>query len=43
MKVYGGVDVYIHIFLISALVGGERSSSGTYRFTPKKKHPAFIR
>jgi hypothetical protein len=27
MKVYGGVDVYIHIFLTSALVGGEWSAS----------------
>jgi hypothetical protein len=25
MKVYGGVDVYIHIFLTSALAGGEVS------------------
>jgi hypothetical protein len=23
MKVYGGMDVYIHVFLTSALVGGE--------------------
>jgi hypothetical protein len=23
MKMYGGVDAYIHIFLTSALVGGE--------------------
>jgi hypothetical protein len=23
MKVYGGVDVYIHVFLTSALAGGE--------------------
>jgi hypothetical protein len=27
MKVYGEVDVYIHIFLISALAGGEWSAS----------------
>jgi hypothetical protein len=26
MKTYGGVDVYIHIFLTSALVGGEWSA-----------------
>jgi hypothetical protein len=27
MKTYGGVDVQIHIFLTSALVGGEWSAS----------------
>jgi hypothetical protein len=27
MKTYGGVDVYIHVFLTSALVGGEWSAS----------------
>jgi hypothetical protein len=27
MKTYGGVDVYIHIFLTSALAGGEWSAS----------------
>jgi hypothetical protein len=26
MKTYGGIDVYIHIFLTSALVGGEWSA-----------------
>jgi hypothetical protein len=34
MKTYGGVDVYIHIFLTSALVGGEWSASRHGRFTP---------
>jgi hypothetical protein len=34
MKVYGGVDVSIHIFLTSALVGGEWSASRPSRFTP---------
>jgi hypothetical protein len=34
MKAYGGVDIYIHIFLISALVGGEWSASRPGRFTP---------
>jgi hypothetical protein len=34
MKTYGGVDVYIHIFLTSALVGGERSASRPCRLTP---------
>jgi hypothetical protein len=27
MKAYGGVDVYTHVFLISALVGGAWSAS----------------
>jgi hypothetical protein len=30
MKVYGGVDAQIHIFLTSALVGGEWSAPGTH-------------
>jgi hypothetical protein len=34
MKVYGGADVYIHIFLTSALAGGEWSASRLGRFTP---------
>jgi hypothetical protein len=33
MKAYGGVDVEIHIFLTSALAGGEWSASGPGRFT----------
>jgi hypothetical protein len=37
MKAYGGVDVYIHIFLTSALVGGEWSASRPGRFTTEKK------
>jgi hypothetical protein len=32
MKEYGGVDVYILIFLTSALVGGEWSASRPGRF-----------
>jgi hypothetical protein len=39
MKAYGGVDVYIHIFLTSALVGGEWSASSPWRFTPGKGAP----
>jgi hypothetical protein len=37
MKAYGGVDVYIHIFLNSALVGGEWSASRAYCFNPRRK------
>jgi hypothetical protein len=39
MKVYGEVDIWIHIFLISALAGGERSASRHNRFTPGEKFP----
>jgi hypothetical protein len=34
MKAYGGVDVQIHIFLTSALAGGEWLASCPGRFTP---------
>jgi hypothetical protein len=33
MNAYGGVNVYIHIFLTSALAGGEWSASRPGRFT----------
>jgi hypothetical protein len=39
MKAYGGVDVYIHIFLTSALAGGEWSASRLCRFTPREIAP----
>jgi hypothetical protein len=39
MKVYGGVDLQIHIFLTSALVGGEWSVSCPGRLTPGEKAP----
>jgi hypothetical protein len=39
MKTYEGVDVYFHIFLASALVGGEWSASPPGRFTPGKEPP----
>jgi hypothetical protein len=39
MKAYGGADVEIHIFLTSALVGGEWSASRTGRFIPGKEPP----
>jgi hypothetical protein len=41
MKVYVGVEVQIHIFLTSALVGGERSASRPCRFTPQGKNPWY--
>jgi hypothetical protein len=34
MKTYGGVDIKIHLFLASALAGGEWSASRPGRFTP---------
>jgi hypothetical protein len=34
MKAYAGVDVQIHIFSTSTLVGGEWSTSRPGRFTP---------
>jgi hypothetical protein len=39
MKAYGGVDVYIHIFLTSALAGGEWSASRPGCFTSGERAP----
>jgi hypothetical protein len=39
MKAYGVMDVYIHIFLISALTGGEWSASRPGRFNPWERAP----
>jgi hypothetical protein len=39
MKLYGGMDVYIHIFLTSALVGVEWTASRPGRFTPWERAP----
>jgi hypothetical protein len=39
MKTYGGVGVQIHIFLTSALFGGEWSASRPGRFTPSETAP----
>jgi hypothetical protein len=37
MKAYGGVDLYIHIFLTSGLAGVEWSASRPIRFTPGER------
>jgi hypothetical protein len=42
MRAYGGVDVSIHIFLTSALLGGEWSASRPGRFIPGKELPVPI-
>jgi hypothetical protein len=42
MQTYEGVYVYIHIFLTSALVGGEWSATRPCRFTPGKEPPVPI-
>jgi hypothetical protein len=39
MKACGGVDVYTHVFLTSALAGGELSASRTGLFTPGERAP----
>jgi hypothetical protein len=40
MKAYGGVDISIHVFLASALVGGEWSASRSYCLTPPPRESA---
>jgi hypothetical protein len=42
MKTYGGVDIWIHVFLTSALVGGQWSASRLSRFTPGER-ASYIR
>jgi hypothetical protein len=37
MKTYRGVDVWIHVFLTSVLVGGEWTTSRPGRFTPGER------
>jgi hypothetical protein len=39
MKAYGGVDVWIHVLLNSALAGDELSASHHGRITPADKAP----
>jgi hypothetical protein len=41
MKTYGSVDVWIHVILTSALVGGEWSASRPGRFTPGERAPGI--
>jgi hypothetical protein len=41
MKSGGGVEVYIHVFLISALVGGEWAASRTGGFAPGERVPGI--
>jgi hypothetical protein len=41
MKAYGGIDVYIHIFLTLVLVGGEWSASRLGHFTPGERTPGI--
>jgi hypothetical protein len=42
MKAYGGMVIYFHLFLNSALVGGERSVSRLGRLTPVKESQVSI-
>jgi hypothetical protein len=42
MKAYGGLDVQIHIFLTSALVGGSVQLHVPVALPPGKEPPVFI-
>jgi hypothetical protein len=39
MKMYGGVDILIHVFFTLALAGGEWSASHLCHFTPGNRPP----
>jgi hypothetical protein len=39
MEAYGGVDIEIHMFLTSALFGGEWTASHPGYFTPEEGSP----
>jgi hypothetical protein len=39
MKTYGGVSVLTHVFLTSAFVGSEWSTSRPGHFTPRERAP----
>jgi hypothetical protein len=41
MNAYGGVGVYIRIFLILAVVGGDWSASRPGRFTIRERAPGI--
>jgi hypothetical protein len=43
METYRGVDVEIHVFLISAIFGGEWSASRLGRFTHGERAPGTHR
>jgi hypothetical protein len=43
MKAYGGVDIYIHIFLTSELPGGDWSASRSSRFIVGERAAPWIR
>jgi hypothetical protein len=43
MEMYGGLDVWIHVFFTSALVGGEWLASRPDRFTPGERTPGTHR
>jgi hypothetical protein len=42
MKNYSGVDVYMHIFLTSALTGSEWSAPRSYLYSREKSTPVLI-
>jgi len=42
MKLYGGVEVQLHAFLTSAVVGDELSASSFGSFTPRNEPPEAI-
>jgi hypothetical protein len=37
MKIHGGMEVQIHVFLTSDLLGGEPSASSSCHFTPGER------
>jgi hypothetical protein len=37
METYGGVDVYIHVFLVLALIGSKCSAFHPGRFSPEER------
>jgi hypothetical protein len=43
VKAYGGVDIWVHVFFISALVGDNWSASLPDRFTPGERASGILR